>query len=471
MDKSRKNLETNNTNGELFSISPINNKRIEVSFTAPDLSSQGGLLLLKEYEQHHGFISKLSDCVADTRSQILVQHPYYEMFRQRICQISAGYKDADDSDLLRNDSVLKLCSGRLPDDKALSSQPTISRLENKLTDRELYKMGEVFLEEFIASYKNPPKVIILDCDDSNFNTYGDQQGTLFNDYYGEYCYMPLFIFEGQSGKMILPLLRPGRRNKSVNIYKILRRVINRLRKSWKHTEFIVRGDAHFCSHDLMDWNEDQLVTSPEFIDWACNQKSIYFITGLSGNKALSARTNSWLEMAKEKFKRYGQPVRFFKTFMYQAGTWKYAQRVIVKIEVNEKGTNVRYIVTNFKHNNSRFIYEELYCGRGQMELYIKELKTYLNADTMSCNKFEANQFRLFLHAAAYVVFLGIKQNIFLNTALTTASIQTIREKIIMTAVHIRVLKTKVKIEFPVNHPYRDLLEKAFVQFERWREAA
>ncbi|MDR0795895.1 MAG: IS1380 family transposase [Tannerella sp.] len=471
MGKNSKNSDIFPALGDIFFLSSVNNKPVEISFTAPDLSSQGGLMLLNEYEQRNGFIAKLSDCVADTRYQPFVQHSYYEMFRQRICQIAAGYKDADDSDLLRNDSILKLCSGRLPDAQALSSQPTITRLENKLTDRELYKMGEVFLDEFIASYKKPPKVIILDCDDSNFNTYGDRQGTLFNDYYGEYCYMPLFIFEGQSGKMILPLLRPGRRNKSVNIYKILRRIINRLRKVWKDTEFIVRGDAHFCCRELMDWNEDQMIASPEFIEWACNQRSIYFMTGLTGNKALSARTRDWVDMAEESFKRTGQPVRFFKTFMYQAASWKYAQRVIVKIEVNEKGKNVRYIVTNFKHNNSRFLYEEVYCGRGQMELYIKELKTYLNADTMSCNKFEANQFRLFLHAAAYVIYLGLKQNMFTGTDLQTASIQTIREKIILTAVHIRVLKTKIKIEFPEHHPYRGVLEKAFAGCAGWREAA
>jgi hypothetical protein len=332
-------------------------------------------------------------------------------------------------------------------------------------------MGESFVEEFIASYDKPPQAIIIDCDDSNFNTYGDQQGVLFNDYYGEYCYMPLFIFEGQSGKLILPLLRPGRRNKSVNIYKILRRLINRLRKAWKDTEFIVRGDAHFCCRELMDWNEDQLVASPEFIEWACNQKSIYFITGLTGNKALSAHTEKWVKIAEDTFKRDGQPVRFFKTFNYKAGTWKYAQRVIVKIEFNEKGKNVRYIVTNFTNNNSRFLYQEVYCGRGQMELYIKEVKTYLHADSMSCNKFAANQFRLFLHAAAYVVLHRIKQKLFPKSALETASIQTIREKILLTAVHIKVLKTKIKIEFPANHPYRDLLEKAFVACAAWREAA
>ena len=470
MGKNSINLDTQATNGTLFSISPIKNKQIEVSFTAPDLSSQGGLLLMSEYEQHNGFIYKLTNCIEDTRYQPFVQHTYYEMFRQRIFQIIAGYQDCDDCDLLRNDSILKMCSGRLPDDDALSSQPTMSRLENKLTDRELYKIGECFLNEFISSYKKAPKVIILDCDDSNFNTYGDQQGILFNDYYGEYCYMPLFIFEGQSGKMIMPLLRPGRRNKSVNIFKILRRIINRLRKAWKHTEFIVRGDAHFCCHELMDWNENQFVESQEFVQWACNQRKIYFITGLTGNKALSAHTKEWVQMAEESFKKNKQPVKFFKTFMYQASSWKYAQRVIVKIEYNEKGKNVRYIVTNFKHGNSGFLYRELYCGRGEMELYIKELKTYLHADSMSCNKFTANQFRLFLHAAAYVIYLGLKQEVFAGSALENASILTIREKIMLTAVHIRVLKTKVKIEFPENQSYRELIEKALIKFAHWQKA-
>jgi len=471
MSKSSKNLDTKYTTGGLFSLSPVNKTPIEVSFTAPDLSSQGGLLLIKEYEQHNGFINRLSQCIEDTRSQHFVQHSYYEMLRQRICQIAAGYADADDSDLLRHDSILKFCSGRLPDDKALSSQPTITRLENKLTEKELYKIGEVFLEEFIHSYKKAPGVIILDCDDSNFNTYGVQQGTLFNDYYDEYCYMPLFIFEGLTGKMILPLLRPGRRNKSVNIYKILRRIIHRLRKVWKHTDFIVRGDSHFCCHELMDWNETQFMESQKFIQWTCKQRGVYFITGLTGNKALASITKKWVEGAVASFKRYRQPVCFFKTFMYKAGSWKYQQRVIVKMEVNEKGTNVRYIVTNFKHNNSRFLYQQLYCGRGQMELYIKELKAYLYADRMSCYKFTANQFRLFLHAAAYVILLGIKQEVFENSALETASVLTVRDKILLTAVHIRVLKTKIKVEFPQHHPYRELIETAFIKFARWREAA
>ncbi|GHS95106.1 IS1380 family transposase [Bacteroidia bacterium] len=467
-----KNTKKNDTTNEqtLFCLSSVQGKAVEASFTAPDLSTMGGLVLMNEHEKQNGFLQSLTDCITDNRSQFLVQHPYYEMIRQRVFQIAAGYEDADDCDLLRDDSLLKICSGRLPDSKPLSSQPTVSRLENKLTDRELYKIGECFIAQFIQSYEKEPEVIILDCDDSNFNAYGAQQGILFNDYYGEYCYMPLFIFEGISGKMILPLLRPGRRNKSTNIYKILRRLISRLRKVWKHTQFVVRGDSHFCCHELMDWNEEQFIESQNFMKWADNNE-VWFITGLTGNKALSNRTKDWVVMAQDQFKKHGEPIRFFKTFSYKAASWKYAQRVIVKIEVTSMGTNIRYVVTNFRNNNSRFLYQELYCGRGQMELYIKELKNYLDADRTSCNAFEANQFRLFLHAAAYVILLEIKQKTFKGSELEKVSILTLREKVLLAPVHIRQMKSKIKIEFSDKHPYKQLLSNAFELFARWRAAA
>jgi hypothetical protein len=269
--------------------------------------------------------------------------------------------------------------------------------------------------------------------------------------------MPLFIFEGISGKMILPLLRTGRRNKSTNIFGILRRLITLMRKYWKNTRFIIRGDSHFCSKEIMDW--------------ATNLPYVDFITGLTGNAVLSARTRDWVNMAKKQYERHKEPVCFFRTFTYKAESWKHPQRVIVKIEMNEKGLNVRYIVTSFKHNNSRFLYQSLYCGRGEMELYIKELKTYPGADRTSCNKFSANQFRFFLHVAAYVLLLGIKQEVFKGTELENVSILTLREKILLTAVHIRELKGKIKIELPQKHPYRELIGDAFLRFARWRAAA
>ena len=457
MTKVNSKSDAPNSLSELFPLSPVSGKPIDISFTAPDLSNQGGLLLLREQEQEHGFIKSLCGHISDDRCPWLVQHPVEEMLRQRIFQMAAGYEDADDCDLLRNDSVLKLCSGRLPDAPGLSSQPTMTRLENKLSTGELYNIGVEFVHHFISSYTSEPEVIILDCDDTNFDTHGEQQGTLFNHYYDEYCYMPLLIFEGISGKMILPLLREGRRNKSNNITGILTRLTGMMRKQWKNTRFTVRGDSHFCCHQFMDWAQDK-----PYVD---------FITGLTGNSALSKKCSSWVEMAQKRYLQTRQPVKFYKTFDYKAASWIYHQRVIVKIEVTHMGTNIRYLTTSLKNSNSRFLYEELYCGRGHMELYIKELKTYLDADRTSCHLFRANQFRLFLHSAAYVLLHGIKSEIFPGTALQNASILTVREKLLLTGVHIRVLKTRIKIEFPPNHPFKEDMTKILHRFHVIRKAA
>lgn len=207
----------------------------------------------------------------------LIHHTISDMVRQRVGQIACGYEDANDCDALRHDSALKMLSGCKPSDEDLCSQPTMTRLENHVSNRDLYKMGMLFVENFINSYDKAPKKIIIDADDTNANTYGAQQLTLFNDYYGEYCYMPLLIYEGISGKMILPILRPGRRNKSLNVSKILIRIVTMLRKAWPNCRIELRGDSHFCSH--------------EFMDWVCDQHSILlgFTTGLSSNEVLSEK--------------------------------------------------------------------------------------------------------------------------------------------------------------------------------------
>lgn len=205
----------------------------------------------------------------------MVVHSQTELLRQRTCQIMAGFEDADDCDRLCRDGILKMCAGRSASDGIdLASQPTMTRLENRLSRKELFDIGEAFIDDFIASYNSEPDSIIIDADDTTADTYGAQQLTLFNAYYGEYCYIPLLLFEGRSGKLILPILRPGRGNKAINISGLLKRLITKLRKKWKHTQIIVRGDSHFCSHDFMDWATEQ-------------QDGIHFITGLAGHSIRS----------------------------------------------------------------------------------------------------------------------------------------------------------------------------------------
>lgn len=348
-------------------------------------------------------------------------HSQTEMLRQRIYQIMAGFEDADDCDRLCRDGILKMCAGRSASDEIdLASQPTMTRLENRLSREKLFDIGEAFIEDFIASYNSEPDSIIIDADDTNADTYGAQQLTLFNTYYGEYCYMPLLLFEGRSGKLILPILRPGRGNKAINISGLLKQLITKLRKKWKHTQIIVRGDSNFCSHDFMDWATEQ-------------QDGIHFITGLAGNVKPQKVTTHWLDTAVASYKTTGEEMRIFHSFMYKADSWKHPQRVVVKIEVNSLGTNVRYVVTNFKGQRSSFMYSECYCDRGRMEQMIAELKNGLKADRMSCNKFSANQFRLYLHCAAYVILHSFQSDMLMGTELECSTVTTMREKLLLNA--------------------------------------
>jgi hypothetical protein len=245
------------------------------------------------------------------------------MLTQRVFQIAAGYEDADDCDSLRTDDIFKICSGKLPSDRALASQPTMSRLEHTPSLSELYRIGESIIDGFISSYATAPQVIVLDCDDTNSNTYGEQQLTLYNDYYGEYCYMPLHIYEGLSGKLITTILKPGRRTKNLNVFAILSRIISKLRSRWKDTIIIMRGDG-------------------------ADMKDVHFLTGLTGNAVLNRLAAVTIQSAEERYKQTGRPVKRYHSFDYKAGEWKNAQRVIVKVEVSEKGANIRYVVTDMR---------------------------------------------------------------------------------------------------------------------------
>jgi hypothetical protein len=431
----------------LFNLSNFLDNKVEVQFTGEQTSTDGGLLLLNEVSKSIGLIDGITGCLEDERHQSYVKHDIKSLVTQRALQIAAGYEDTNDCNSLRNDGVLKVCCEK---ENSLSAQPTMSRFENSISSKELYKMGHYFADQFIASYAEPPKVIILDCDDTNAQTYGDQQLSLFNHYYSGYCFMPLHIYEGLSGKLITSILKPGRRSKSVNVFSILKRVIEHLGKSWPETLIILRGDSHFCSKELMDWAE--------------TQEKIGFITGLSGNKRLNEMTRITRESAERAFKAYGKPVKRYHSFQYKAASWEHFERVVVKVEVTEKGTNLRYIVSNITCIRAKALYEKAYCARGAAELRIKDHKTYLKSDRMSCNSFKANQFRLFLHSAAYVLIHSLQKEALAQTEFCKSTMETIQLKIIKIATRVKILKTKVKIEFPQDFPQKEVFQNLLLMF-------
>ena len=436
----------------LFPLSSINKKPVEVSFTAEKISTDGGLLLLNEVENNIGIIKAIAGCIKDDRHQSYVHHSILSMLSQRVYQIAAGYEDTNDCDTLKDDAVLKMCSGQLPETgNTLASQPTMCRMENQSTRKELYEMAYALLNNFVNSYSNEPPVIIIDCDDTNSNAHGEQQEIVYNDYYGEYCFMPLHIYEGLSGKLITTILKPGRRSKNASVYGMLRRIITHIRKSWKHTNIIVRGDSHFCCKELMDW--------------AYTQEKVHFISGLTGNSVLNKLAEITINSAKREYAQYGKAVKRYHSFEYQAGSWEHSQRVIVKVESNSMGTNIRYIVTDMRQYRTQDVYEKGYCARGNMELRIKDHKLFLQSDRMSCNSFLANQFRLFLHSAAYVLIHALQKEVLCGTEYANATMKTIQLKVIKLAARVKELKTKIRVELPTDFPVKSIFEKCLGIFE------
>ena len=441
----KNNFETSQKTLALF---PVDDKKIELSYTGEQISSDGGLLLLREVENQTGLISSISSCITDTRDLRYVDHTITELITQRVFQIAAGYEDCNDCNDLRGDMILKTCAGRLPQTGSdLASQPTMSRLENAVGPRDLIRMGRYLLDAFVFSYTSAPGVIVIDCDDTNNNTYGQQELTLFNNYYHDHCYMPLHIYEGLSGKLITTILKPGRRNKQNNVASLLKKIVRHLRKQWPGTMIIIRGDSHFASKDFMHWCDSQPLAG--------------YITGLSGNKKLHQLAAVTIASAEREFKQYGKPVKRYHSFMYQAGSWDTPQKVVVKVEVSPMGTNIRYIVTNLTQIKSKELYEKGYCARGAMELRIKEHKLYLKSDRSSCNSFYANQFRLFLHSIAYVLMHTLQKELFRGTEYANATFKTIQNKIIKTAAWVKEMKTKIKVEFPKSCITKELQVRAF----------
>ena len=435
----------------LFNLADFKKKKVEVSFTLPKTSSDGGLLLLREVDNQIGLINRLSACIDDNRHQSYVKHSVDSMLRQRIMQIAAGYEDANDCNSLKDDEIFKLCANR---SEALSAQPTMSRFENQPGPVELYKMAKAFVDNFIASYESAPGIIVIDADDTSSITYGQQQFAFFNNYYGDYCFMPLHIYEGLSGKLITTILKPGRRSKSADVFAILKRIIGYLRQHWPKTLFVFRGDSHFCSKELMQY--------------AGNTEKVEYITGLAGNSVLNEKARITRDSAEREFKYYGKPVKRYHSFSYQANSWAKPERVVVKVEVSSMGTNVRFIVSSFVNIKAKVLYEKGYCARGTAELRIKDHKTYLGSDRMSCNSFKANQFRLFMHSAAYVLIHSLQKEVLKGTEFCKATMRTVQLKIIKVATHVKVLKTKIQIELPQNFYGHYIFEHCFKMFETIR---
>ncbi len=421
-------------------LSPVENKELCARFDGGRLSSDGGVLVLRGIEQRLGLAARLAGCLTDTRDPANTIHSYADMIRARLFAIACGYEDCDDLDVLRFDPAFKLACGRLPETgRDLMSQPTLSRLENAPSWRELARMGLSMIDLFCDSFERVPERIVLDIDDTPDAVHGGQQLALFNAHYDEYCFQPIHIFEAATGKPVLSLLRPGKRPSGEEAARVLRHVVARIRHNWPRVAITVRGDGHYGAPEVMDLLEDQ----------GCG-----YIFGLAGNARLTKIGQPWCEdvAVRRARSRKDKVRRFFQTG-YQAGSWSRERTVIARVEATSKGSDIRFIVTNLP-GRAKVLYEKIYCARGRMENMIKEHKLYTRSDRTSCHRWEANQFRLFLHSGAYWLLHQLRQAAPRRSLWRTATFETLRRAFLKVAVRIEELKSRIKIALPSAYPYR-----------------
>ena len=368
-------------------LSPVQGKAVIARFDGGRLSSEGGLLALREIERRLAIADRLAACLKDPRMPEKVVHRLAEIIRFRMLMIAAGYEDGNDADTLRCDPMFKLALDRLPSGEDLCSQSTISRLENLPDRRALLRLGRALVDQYCGSFRTVPKRIVLDIDDTFDRVHGAQQLRLFNAYDDDYGFQPIVVFDGE-GRFVTAVLRPGKRPREVEIRGFVRRLVGAIRAHWPKVEVLLRADSHYAAPEVFDW---------------CPANRVDWIFGLAPNVALCRHVMALAKSTTVRFKlapTRGKQ-RCFTQFYDAAGSWSRVERIIARVEAGPEGTDTRFIVTNLEGGRAKYFYERLYCARGQAENHIKAWKNHLAADRTSCHAAEANQFRLFLHAGAY----------------------------------------------------------------------
>ena len=417
-----------------FSFPAVGGRKITAAFDGGRLSSDGGVMLLSAAARRMGIAEKLAAVIPDRRDQTRVVHSLPEILLTRILAIACGYEDADDLDSLRSDPAFKLACGRLPESGTdLMSQPTVSRLENTPTLRDLIRLGRVMVDHYCASYATPPEAVILDIDDTLDVAHGHQQLSLFNAHYDERCFLPIHVYDTATGRPVAVILRPGKTPSGVEVRGHLRRLVRRIRRHWPTTRITIRGDGHYCRPEVMDW---------------CEATGVDYVFGLTGTMALAAKVEEVADTVRvERALEDKDVVRGFAETTHAAKSWKRQRRVVARIEATRLGLDIRYVVTSVTTGTAEWVYADFYCARGQAENLIKLHKAQLASDRTSCRAATANQMRLVLHTAAYWLILAVRDAIPTTHALAKAEFTTIRLRLLKVAARVTETASRVRIAF------------------------
>jgi len=428
-------------------FSSLGRQQIQADFAGGTLTSDAGGLLLREVDRRCGLIDALAACLTDPRDPTRIRHELRTMLAQRIYGLALGYEDLNDHTSLRQDPLFAVLADQRPDpQRPLASAPTLCRLENGAARASLARMAGVLVEQFVASFDQPPEELILDFDASDDPVHGTQEARFFHGYYDHYCFLPLYVFCGS--QLLVAYLRPSNIDAALHTRPILKLLVRRLRRAWPKVRIIVRGDSGFCRWKLMRW---------------CEQNGVFYVLGLARNQVLERLAVPFMAAAQTQFEATNQKVRNFHQVRYAAETWDRERRVIVKAEHLPGGPNARFVVTNLLRLGPTRIYDELYVARGDMENRIKEQQLALFADRTSCHAFLANQFRVLLSAAAYVLVETLRGTALPGTELEAAQAGTIRLKLFKVAARVITSVRRVVLHLSSAYPLADLFARVLAR--------
>ena len=382
---------------------------VEASFSGGAITSDAGAVLLRQADRMLGLTDRAAKALTDTRRKASCRHSLPTMVRQRVYALALGYEDLNDHDELRSDPALQTA---VDADEPLAGASTLCRFEQRMGREDAVRLHGALVEQFIASFASPPRRLVLDFDATDDPVHGAQEGRFFHGYYDRYCFLPLYVFHGD--RLLAAWLRPGNSDGARHAWAILALLVKRLRQAWPEVKIIFRGDGGFCRPRMLSW---------------CERNRVDYIVGIARNAALAKKAAPAMDLASLAHEASGEKVRVFDEFPYAAASWSRSRRVIVKAEHAARGANPRYIVTSLK-GAPQWLYDRMYCARGDMENRIKEQQLDLFADRTSCHAWWPNQYRLLLSAMAYVLLEAIRRIALAGGELARAYVGTIRLKLL-----------------------------------------
>lgn len=414
-------------------------RSLVVRFSDLELSADAGILLARQAEAQVQVCAGIAACIDEWRDPNKITHSLYQLVSQRVYQLVGGYEDANDSNQLRHDPIYKIACGRLPlaEQDLLASQPTITRLENHISKREVARMRRRLVEGFINRYQVAPTEIVLDIDGWDDPTHGAQQLSCFHGYYGQHMYFPVLINEASSGYPLALQLRAGNSHPGKGVAGLLRWLFWRLKRAFPGVRLILRADAGFALPEILQ---------------VCERAGVGYAIGFARNAVLERKIADLLERARLQSIRTQQKARLFDDVYDAAATWDAPRRLVMKAEWLPKGPNPRFVLTNLALP-PQALYDTFYVQRGaDSEHRIKELKLGLQADRLSCHSFTANQFRLLLAQAAYILLLTLRQAA-TGTQFATTQVERLRAMLIKGAARVKVSARRVLVELAAYCPF------------------